>query len=375
MSDYNEQTLMEAVIKRVAATPDPRLRQIMTSLVKHLHGCVREVRPTWEELLAGIQFLTAVGQKCDDKRQEFILLSDSLGVSMLVDLISYGKVGNATESDLLGPAWVEAAPELPLGSNLATHPSDGEPCVITGSVASLDGTPLAGAVVDFWEADGDGFYDLQKPSGPNLRARLRTDDSGQFWFLAVRPVSYGIPTDGPVGAMLRATNRHNMRAAHLHFMISAPAHDRLVTQLFLTGDQYLDSDSVFGVKESLVVDCDPLRRMKKRRNTKSRRRFIVCTTTLCSSLPRHGAFLKAWARSMTRRHDVLDPNGPRAPRQPLRGLRRPRARVDHRCRCSTTGSTKTWQSRRKRAERPKRSLPCSPPCRSTPAETRGEDRF
>ena len=256
MADYNEQTLMEAVIKRVAATPDPRLRQIMTSLVKHLHGCVREVRPTWEELLAGIQFLTAVGQKCDDKRQEFILLSDSLGVSMLVDLLNHGKVGNATESDLLGPAFVEGAPELPLGSNLATHPSDGEPCVITGSVASLDGTPLAGAVVDFWEADGDGFYDLQKPNGANLRARLRTDASGQFWFRAVRPVNYGIPTDGPVGAMLEATKRHNMRAAHLHFMISAPGHERLVTQLFLTGDQYLDSDAVFGVKESLVVDCE-----------------------------------------------------------------------------------------------------------------------
>ena len=256
MSEYNEQTLMEAVIKSVAATPDPRLRQIMTSLVKHLHGFVRDVRLTSEEWLAGIQFLTAVGQKCDDKRQEFILLSDSLGVSMLVDLISYGKVGNATESDLLGPAWVEAAPELPLGSNLAKHPSDGEPCVITGSVASLDGAPLAGAVVDFWEADGDGFYDLQKPNGLNLRARLRTDASGQFWFRAVRPVSYGIPTDGPVGAMLRATKRHNMRAAHVHFMISAPGHARLVTQLFVTGDQYLDSDAVFGVKESLVVDCE-----------------------------------------------------------------------------------------------------------------------
>jgi hydroxyquinol 1,2-dioxygenase len=175
---------------------------------------------------------------------------------MLVDLISYGKVGKATESDLLGPAWVEGAPELPLGSNLAKHPSDGEPCVITGSVASLDGTPLAGAVVDFWEADCDGLYDLQQPNGPNLRARLRTDASGQFWFRAVRPASYGIPTDGPVGAMLRATKRHNMRAAHLHFMISAPEHNRLVTQLFVTGDQYLDSDAVFGVKESLVIDCE-----------------------------------------------------------------------------------------------------------------------
>ena len=133
MSDYNEQTLMEAVIERVAGAPDPRLRQIMTSLVTHLHGFVHEVLPTSDEWLAGIQFLTAVGQKCDDKRQEFILLSDSLGVSMLVDLLNHGKVGNATESDLLGPAFVESAPELPLGSNLATHPSDGEPCVITGS--------------------------------------------------------------------------------------------------------------------------------------------------------------------------------------------------------------------------------------------------
>src|SRR4030095_14691199 len=124
----------------------------------------------------------------------------------------------------------------------------------TGSVASLDGTPLAGAVVDFWEADGDGFYDLQKPDGLNLRARLRTGASGQFWSRGVRPVSYGIPTDGPVGAMLQATKRHNMRSAHLHFMISAPGHERLVTQLFLKGDQYLDSDVVFAVKESLVVD-------------------------------------------------------------------------------------------------------------------------
>ena len=196
MSDYNEQTLMEAVIERVAGTPDPRLRQIMISLIKHLHGFVHEVRPTSEEWLAGIQFLTAVGQKCDDKRQEFILLSDSLGVSMLVDLINHGKVGNATESDLLGPAWVEAAPELPLGSNVAKHPSEGEPCVITGSVANLDGTPLAGAVVDFWEADGDGLYDLQKPNGLDLRARLRTDASGQFWFRAVRPVNMGYQPTG-----------------------------------------------------------------------------------------------------------------------------------------------------------------------------------
>lgn len=256
MSEFTEQTLMEAVVERVRAAPDPRLRQIMTSLVKHLHGFVGEVRPTWEEWLAGIQFLTAVGHKCDDKRQEFVLFSDTLGVSMLVDFINHSKVGNATESTLLGPAYVEGAPELPLGSNLAKHPSDGEPCVVTGSVASLDGTPLPGAAVDFWEADGDGFYDLQKPDGLNLRARLRTDASGRFWFRAVRPVSYGVPLDGPVGAMLQASKRHGMRSAHLHFMINASGHERLVTQLFVKGDQYLDSDDVFAVKESLVVDSE-----------------------------------------------------------------------------------------------------------------------
>jgi hydroxyquinol 1,2-dioxygenase len=131
MSDYTDPTLMEAVITRVAATPDPPLRQILDQLVTHLHGSLREVRPTWEELLAGIPFLTAVGQKCDDTRQAFMLLSDTLGVSMLVDLINQGKVGNATEWTVLGPAWVEGAPELPLGSNLAKHSSDGEPCVTT----------------------------------------------------------------------------------------------------------------------------------------------------------------------------------------------------------------------------------------------------
>ena len=208
MSDYNEQTLMEAVIKRVGATPDPRLRQIMTGLVKHLHGFVRDVRPSWEELLAGLQFLTAVGQKSDDKRQEFMLLSDALGVSMLVDLINYGKDNNATESTLLGPAFVEDAPELPLGSNLAKHPSDGESCVITGSVASLDGTPLAAAVVDFWEADSDGFYDLQKPDGLNLRRGCGRMPQASFGSgrcrrraMGYQPTGQWVPCCGPPSGM------------------------------------------------------------------------------------------------------------------------------------------------------------------------------
>lgn len=256
MREFNEQTLTEAVVARVAATPDARLREIMSSLVTHLHGFVREVRPTWEEWLAGIEFLTAVGQRCDDKRQEFILLSDTLGVSMLVDFINYGKVAHATESTVLGPFYVEDAPEQPLGSSIARQTSDGEPCVVTGSVSSLDGTPLAGALLDVWQAGADGLYDVQKPNGTNLRAQLRTDASGKFWFRAVRPASYPVPTDGPVGTMLKATNRHAMRPGHLHFIVSAPGHERLVTHLFVKGDPYLDSDAVFAVKESLIVDCE-----------------------------------------------------------------------------------------------------------------------
>jgi protocatechuate 3,4-dioxygenase beta subunit len=256
MREFSEQTLTEEVIKRVAATPDPRLREIMTGLIKHLHGFVHEVRPTWDEWFAGIQFLTAVGQKCDDKRQEFILLSDTLGVSMLVDLINYGKVEHATESTVLGPFYVEEAPELPLGSNIARHASDGEPCVVTGSVASLNGTSIPGAVLDVWQAGGDGFYDVQKPDGTNLRARFQTNARGEFWFRAVRPSSYPVPTDGPVGEMLQTTGRHAMRPGHLHFMVSAPGHERLVTHLFVKGDPYLESDAVFAVKESLVVDCE-----------------------------------------------------------------------------------------------------------------------
>jgi catechol 1,2-dioxygenase len=256
MREFNEQTLTEEVIKRVAATSDPRLREIMTSLITHLHGFVREVRPTWEEWLTGIQFLTAVGQKCDDQRQEFILLSDTLGVSMLVDFFNYGKGGNATESTVLGPFYVENAPELPLGSSIAKHASDGEPCVVTGNVASLDGTPLPGAVLDVWQAGSDGFYDVQKPNGTNLRAKFQADAAGQFWFRAVRPTSYPVPTDGPVGTMLKATNRHAMRPGHLHFIVSAPEHERLVTHLFVSGDPYLESDAVFAVKESLIVDLE-----------------------------------------------------------------------------------------------------------------------
>ncbi len=254
MREFNEQTLTDAVIQRVANTPDPRLKEVMTSLIRHLHGFVRETRPTWDEWMAGIQFLTQTGKMCDDKRQEFILASDTLGVSMLVDFINYGKHAKATESTVMGPFFVEGAPDVPLGGSIARRGTAGRTCVVTGSVKSAEGRALGGATLDVWEGGDDGFYDVQKPEGTNLRGRIRADGEGKFWFRSIVPVSYPVPTDGPVGKMLEATGRHPMRPGHLHFIIDAPGHRRLVTHLFTKGDRYLDSDAVFGVKESLIVD-------------------------------------------------------------------------------------------------------------------------
>ena len=252
--NFSEKTLTAEVLKRVGRAPDRRTRQVMQSLVKHLHAFVREVRPTQEEWFQGIQFLTKTGHMCDDKRQEFILMSDTLGVSMLVDFINYGKAGKATESTVLGPFFVEGAPELPLGASIARPGTPGEPCVVDCTVKDMKGKPIAGAVIDVWEAGGDGFYDVQKPEGTNLRARFRSDAAGRFHFRCVKPVSYPVPHDGPVGKMLAACGRHPMRPGHLHFMIEAPGFRKLVTHLFVKGDRYLDSDAVFGVKRPLIVD-------------------------------------------------------------------------------------------------------------------------
>jgi hydroxyquinol 1,2-dioxygenase len=252
--NFSEKTLTAEVLKRVGKARDARTRKIMQSLVKHLHAFVREVRPTQEEWFQGIQFLTQTGHMCDDKRQEFILMSDTLGVSMLVDFINYGKVANATESTVLGPFFVAGAPEMPLGANITKPGTPGEPCVVDCTVKGLKGEPIAGAVIDVWEAGGDGFYDVQKPQGTNLRARFRSDVLGRFYFRCVKPVSYPVPHDGPVGKMLVATGRHPMRPGHLHFMIEAPGCDKLVTHLFVKGDKYLNSDAVFGVKDSLIVN-------------------------------------------------------------------------------------------------------------------------
>lgn len=252
--NFSEDTLTAEVLRRMENTQDPRLKEVMTAFVKHLHAFVREVRPTQEEWFTGIKFLTETGHWCDDKRQEFILMSDTLGVSMLVDFINYGKSDGATESTVLGPFFVAAAPEMPLGANIAKPGTPGEPLAVTGTVKGLDGKPVAGALIDAWEAGGDGFYDVQKSEGTNLRARFRTDAEGKFHFKGVLPMSYPVPHDGPVGKMLVATGRHPMRPGHLHTMLSAPGYDTLVTHLFVRGDEYLDSDAVFGVKDSLIVD-------------------------------------------------------------------------------------------------------------------------
>jgi hydroxyquinol 1,2-dioxygenase len=252
--NFSEETLTAEVLSRIESAPDPRVKEIMRSLVKHLHGFVREIRPTQDEWGVAVQFLTDTGHWSDEKRNEFILLSDTLGVSMLVDFINYGKDDRCTESTVKGPFFQEGAPDMPLGANIAQPGTPGEPCVVTGTVASPDGRPVAGALVDVWEGDGDGFYDVQKPHGTNLRARFRTDAEGKFWLKCVRPTSYPVPTDGPVGDMLRACGRHPMRPGHLHTIFNAPGYRTLVTHLFKSGDEYLDSDAVFGVKDSLIVD-------------------------------------------------------------------------------------------------------------------------
>ena len=256
--EFSEKTLTAEVLKRVSKAPDRRTRQVVRSLVKHLHAFVREVRPTQEEWFQGIQFLTRTGHMCDDKRQEFILMSDTLGVSMLVDFINYGKMkqgkASTTESTVLGPFFVAGAPELPPGASIARPGTAGEPCDVQCTIRDLKGRPVAGATVDVWEGGADGLYDVQKPDGTNLRARLRSDAEGRVHFKCITPVSYPVPHDGPVGQMLVACGRHPMRPGHLHFMIEAPGFEKLVTHLFVKGDKYLASDAVFGVKESLIVD-------------------------------------------------------------------------------------------------------------------------
>jgi protocatechuate 3,4-dioxygenase beta subunit len=241
------------VLDRHAAVPDQRLGQIVTALIRHLHAFASEVRLTQDEWAAGIAFLTAAGHITDDQRQEFILLSDTLGLSMLVDLIDHRADAGETESTVLGPFWVADAPWRENGAVIA-RPQDGVPLHVSGRVLGAGGAPLAGAVVDTWQASGAGRYDVQDADQPpgNLRGRFRTDAAGHYDFWTVRPVAYPIPDDGPVGRMIAALGRHPWRAPHIHFRVSADGHRPVTTHVFDADGEYLDSDTVFGVKPSLV---------------------------------------------------------------------------------------------------------------------------
>ncbi len=255
MSDNTEEQITRRVLDSIAQTPNSRLKAVMTSLISHLHAFIREVELTEEEWALGIQFLTRTGQMCDEKRQEFILLSDTMGVTMLVDAINHRFPDGATESTIFGPFYREGAEELPMGATISKD-GRGEPAVVSGRVLSTDGTPIPHALLDIWETNENGLYEQQDPEQPdmNLRGKFRTDSEGRYCFVGIKPVSYPIPDNGPVGRLLRMLGRHPFRPAHIHLLVSAEGFVPVTTHLFVRGDEYLDSDAVFGTKDSLVVD-------------------------------------------------------------------------------------------------------------------------
>ena len=261
MQHMTEDDLTQEVVQRLENTPDVRLREVMQALVRHLHAFAKEVRLTQEEWLKGIQFLTATGHISDDVRQEFILLSDTLGFSSLVDLINHSDVESpATEPTILGPFYVPESPVRAFGDSMVEYEDQGEPTILRGVVRGTGGIPIAEALVDVWQNSATGFYAVQQPEeqgATNLRGRYHTDDSGRFEIRCVRPVPYPIPDDGPVGRLLEDTGRHPWRAAHIHAKVSADGHEPLTTHIFDRSSEYLDSDTVFGVKESLIDDFVP----------------------------------------------------------------------------------------------------------------------
>jgi len=257
MPQFSEADLTAAVVKSFEETPDPRAKFLVQELVKSLHDYVRKTGLTFEEWQYAIEFLTRTGHKCTPIRQEFILLSDVLGVSMLVDAVNHRERDGATETTVLGPFYVGEHKEMPHGSDISPQNVTGEKMFVQSRVTDTKGKALAGVPVDVWHADNGGFYDSQKPTyatqGPSLRARFRTDADGRFFFRTILPSSYPIPTDGPVGEMILQTRRHPMRPAHVHFLVNAEGYEPLITHVFIDGDKYLDSDVVFGVKDELVA--------------------------------------------------------------------------------------------------------------------------
>jgi protocatechuate 3,4-dioxygenase beta subunit len=253
-TDFSEESATAAVVASFENCADDRLNSVLAGIVRHVHGFIREIEPTQREWDRGIEFLTEVGRLSDGQRQEFILLSDVLGASMLVDAINNRKAPGATESTVLGPFHVSDSPARELGADIALI-GDAPRCVVRGTLRSVDGRPLPGAVLDVWQADDAGFYDSQQPEGfptHNLRGLFTANTAGEFWFRTIVPRFYPIPDDGPVGRLLRATNRHPNRPSHIHFIGSAEGFSPVVTHLFVEGSPYLDDDAVFGVKKSLI---------------------------------------------------------------------------------------------------------------------------
>lgn len=248
-----EQKLTETVLASFDATSDDRLKSLLQALVRHLHAYIREVRLSEDEWNQAIEFLTQVGHITDDKRQEFILLSDVLGASMQTIAVNNPVSGNATEATVFGPFFTQDAPEIPIGGDIAGG-APGQSCWVEGTVTDTAGNPVPGARIEVWEADEDGFYDVQYDDGRVAgRAHLYSDQEGKYAFWGLTPTPYPIPHDGPVGRMLEATNRSPVRASHLHFMVTAPGKRTLVTHIFVQGDPQIDiGDSVFGVKDSLI---------------------------------------------------------------------------------------------------------------------------
>lgn len=255
---FTEENSAEVVVSRNADAKDARLAEVMAVITKHLHAAVKEIEPTQEEWFEAIKFLTSVGHMCDDWRQEFILLSDSLGVSMLVDAINNRKPSGASESTVLGPFHVPDAPELPMGADICLD-QKGEPMLVKGRILDTEGQPIEAAKIDVWQANDEGFYDVQqKGLQPdfNLRGVFRTGADGGYHFKGVKPKFYPIPADGPVGQMLDKLGRHPYRPAHLHYILEAEGFETLITHIFDPDDPYIHSDAVFGVKESLLAKFD-----------------------------------------------------------------------------------------------------------------------
>ena len=252
--DLQGDELTQAVVASFDGSADPRTKTLMSALVRHLHAFAREVDLTEDEYFTAIDFLTRTGQISTGTRQEFVLLADVLGLSMLTVGLGNRKPPEATQSTVFGPFFVEGSPEVPIGGDIANG-APGQPCLVTGRVLNIKGEPVQNALVETWQADEEGFYDVQKDlDGPQNRGHLTTDAAGNYAFWAVKPVAYPIPDDGPVGELLRAGGRGPMRPAHIHFMVTAPGYSRLITHVFAAGDEYLANDAVFGVKDSLIAD-------------------------------------------------------------------------------------------------------------------------